>query len=87
MIIVATIASISLYLGFSSPTSRAFRYTVGVAPALMALVNMYILSVFGLSGAIVSSVLGLTSIGTGATRTRSSGPGWHRSSSPFSPSA
>ena len=66
MIIVATIASISLYLGFSSPTSRAFRYTVGVAPALMALVNMYILSVFGLSGAIVSSVLGLTSIGTGA---------------------
>ena len=65
MIIVATITSISLYLGFSSPTSRAFRYTVGVAPALMALVNMYILSAFGISRAVVSSGLGLTSIGTG----------------------
>ena len=64
-IIVMIIASVSLYLGLSSPTSRIFRYTVGVAPTLMALVNMYILSVFGLSRAIIASPLGLTSIGTG----------------------
>ena len=65
MIIVAAVASISLYLGFSRPTSRAFLCTVGVAPTLMALVNMYILSVFGLSGAITLSGLGLTSVGAG----------------------
>ena len=64
-IIVAVIASINLYLGVSSPTSRVFRYTVGVAPTLVALVNMYILSAFGISRAVVSSGLGLTSIGTG----------------------
>lgn len=64
-IIVAVIASINLYLGVSSPTSRVFRYTVGLAPTLVALVNMYILSAFGISRAVVSSGLGLTSIGTG----------------------
>ena len=64
-IIVVIIASISLYLGLSSPTSRTFRYTVGAAPTIIALVNMYILSAFGISRAVVSSGLGLTSIGTG----------------------
>ena len=64
-IIVAIIASISLYLGLSSPTSRTFRYTVGAAPTIIALVNMYILSAFGLARAIVASALGVTSIGTG----------------------
>ena len=48
-IIVVIIASISLYLGLSSPTSRTFRYTVGAAPTIIALVNMYILSAFGIS--------------------------------------
>ena len=64
-IIVVIIASISLYLGLSSPTSRTFRYTVGAAPTIIALVNMYILSAFGLARAIVASALGVTSIGTG----------------------
>ena len=65
MIIVGIIASISLYLGFSRPTTRTFHYTVGIAPTLMALINMYILSVFGLSGSISLSGLNLTSVGTG----------------------
>ena len=64
-IIVVIIASISLYLGLSSPTSRTFRYTVGAAPTIIALVNMYILSAFGLARAIVASALSVTSIGTG----------------------
>ena len=64
-IIVVIIASISLYLGLSSPTSRTFHYTVGAAPTIIALVNMYILSAFGLARAIVASALGVTSIGTG----------------------
>lgn len=64
-IIVVIIASISLYLGFSSPTNRTFRYAVGAAPTIIALVNMHILSAFGLSRAIVASALGVTSIGTG----------------------
>ena len=62
-IILAVIASINLYLGVSSPTSRVFRYTVGLAPTLIALVNMYILSAFGISRAVVSSGLGLSSTG------------------------
>lgn len=65
MIIVGTVASISLYLGVLHPTSRTFRYTVGIAPTLMALINMYTLSVFGLSGSVALSGLNLTSIGTG----------------------
>ena len=64
-IIAVIIASISLYLGVLHPTSRTFRYTVGAAPTIIALFNMYILSAFGLSRAIVASALGVSSIGTG----------------------
>ena len=63
MIVIAFIATISLYLGSQSRHRVAFSRIVGVAPFIMALTNMYILLAYGISVTSIGSMLGLSSMG------------------------
>ena len=65
-IIAAVVSCVSIYLGLWFPHSIVFARLVGIAPMIVALMNMYILSVSGVSGAAMASALGLTSIDEGA---------------------
>ena len=63
MIVIALIATISLYLGSQNHHRVAFSRIVGVAPFIMALTNMYILLAYGISVTSIGSMLGLSSMG------------------------
>jgi len=63
MIVIAFIATISLYLGSQNHHRVAFSRIVGVAPFIMALTNMYILLAYGISVTSIGSMLGLSSMG------------------------
>ncbi|WP_243858852.1 hypothetical protein [Actinomyces sp. ZJ308] len=64
MVVTATIAAVSLYMGSRPFRPTAFTYLVGIAPMMVALANMYILLIHGISATSVGSVLGLTSLDT-----------------------
>ena len=65
-IIITTISAITLHVGHRPSRRPVFAKLCGIAPMFIALHNIYILSTFGLSGASVSSALGLTTIGQGS---------------------
>ena len=65
MITTAVIAAIALYTGHQPSRGSMFTKFCGIAPAIVVLHNIYILSAFGLSGTSVMSALGFTVIGQG----------------------
>ena len=65
-IIAAIVSCVSIYLGSWFPHTVVFARLVGIAPMIVALMNMYILSAFGISGAATASAHGLTNIDKGA---------------------
>jgi hypothetical protein avisC_05238 len=65
-IITAIIAAVTLYFGYRPSRRPVFAKLCGIAPMIITLHNIYILSAFGLSGASVISALGFTVIGQGS---------------------
>ena len=65
-VITAIIAAVALYFGYRPLRRSAFAKLCGIAPMIVTLHNIYILSAFGLSGASVISALGFTVIGQGS---------------------
>jgi len=65
-IITAIVAAAALYFGYRPSRRPVFAKLCGIAPMIVTLHNIYILSAFGLSGASVISALGFTVIGQGS---------------------
>ena len=66
MIIAAAVAGASLYLGSRHPYKRTFVRLAGIAPMILSLTNMVVLSVYKISSASITSAFGLTSVARGS---------------------
>ena len=78
-VIIAIFSAVALRFGYRPSRRSTFAKLCGIGPMLVALHNICILSIFGMTGTSIIAALGFTSVGQGATPTQPSGHGCRRS--------
>ena len=64
-VIIAIFSAVALRFGYRPSRRSTFAKLCGIGPMLVALHNVYILSIFGMTGTSIIAALGFTSVGQG----------------------